>query len=301
MTAINETQAITQPAKKRRQRAHAASVAQPVSRASRTWAGFALVLVIVAFLLPLAWILLSSLDPAAKVSLSVPEELNLANFAAVLNVEQTWLPLANSAILSLGAAVATVVVGALAAYPLSRYQMRFKRSFMYVILFGTCLPVTAMLVPVYSLFVRMNLLDSLPGIALFMAATSLPMAIWMLKNFMDSVPVSLEEAAWVDGASAMGTLRRIVLPLMRPGLVVVFIFVFTQAWGNFFIPFVLLFDPAKQPAAVTIYNFFGSYGSVAYGELAAFSILYSLPVLLLYVVMQKASGSSFALAGAVKG
>lgn len=99
----------------------------------------------------------------------------------------------------------------------------------------------------------------------------------------------------------LDSLWRIVLPLMRPGLVVVFIFVFTQAWGNFFVPFVLIFDPAKQPAAVAIYNFFGTYGAVAYGKLAAFSILYSAPVLVLYAVMQRISGNSFALAGAVKG
>ncbi len=121
---------------------------------------------------------------------------------------------------------------------------------MYSVLFGSCLPITAMMVPVYALFVQLKMLDSQVSVILFMAATSLPMAIWMLKNFMDSVPVSLEEAAWVDGASAMRALWTIVLPLMRPGISVVFIFVFTQAWGNFFVPFVLLFSSEKMPAAV---------------------------------------------------
>jgi len=80
------------------------------------------------------------------------------------------------------------------------------------------------------------------------------------------------------------------------------LFVFTQAWGNFFVPFVLTFASEQQPAAVAIYNFFGTYGAVAYGKLAAFSIPNSVPpVLALHVLSQKASGSSFALAGAVKG
>lgn len=122
----------------------------------------------------------------------------------------------------------------------------------------------------------------------------------MTKNFMDSVPVSLEEAAWVDGAGSMTALRRIVVPLMRQGIAVVFIFVFTQAWGNFFVPFVLLFSPDNQPAAVAIYSFFGTYGTVAYGRLAAFSILYSVPVLVLYLLVQRFSGGSFAMSGAVK-
>ena len=81
----------------------------------------------------------------------------------------------------------------------------------------------------------------------------------------------------MDGASAMTALRRIVLPLMRPGLAVVFIFVFIEAWGNFFVPFVLLYSPENQPAAVAIFDFFGTYGSVAYGQLAAFSTCTPLP------------------------
>ena len=157
------------------------------------------------------------------------------------------------------------------------------------------------MVPVYSLFVSMDLIDSIPGIICFMTATSLPMAVWMLKNFMDSVPVSLEEAAWVDGASALKALRTIVLPLMKPGLLVVFIFIFTATWGNFFVPFILTTDPDIQPAAVAIYQFFGTHGAVVYGKLAAFAVIYSSPALILYAIMQKVSGGSFALAGAVKG
>jgi multiple sugar transport system permease protein len=134
-----------------------------------------------------------------------------------------------------------------------------------------------------------------------MATTTLPMAIWMTKNFMDAVPLEVEEAAWVDGASALVALRTVVLPLMRQGLGVVFIFVFIQAWGNFFVPFILLLSPSKQPAAVSIFSFFGQHGAIAYGELAAFSILYSLPVLLLYTIVSRGSGQAFALSGSVKG
>jgi multiple sugar transport system permease protein len=122
-----------------------------------------------------------------------------------------------------------------------------------------------------------------------------------MKNFMDSVPIVLEEAAWADGASMMTTLTRVVVPLMRPGIAVVFIFVFVQAWGNFFVPFVLLLSPEQQPAAVSIFAFFGQYGSVAYGQLAAFSLAYSVPVLALYVFTSRVLGGGSALAGAVKG
>jgi multiple sugar transport system permease protein len=271
------------------------------SQALKIASNFSLLLLAMAFLLPLAWLVLASFDRGAGVSSIIPSELTLDNYIQILRPEVTLLPLWNSLILSGGTAVLTVVVAVLAAYPLSRYKMRFNKGYLYTILFATSLPITAIMVPVYSLFVRLGQLDSIFAVILFMSASSLPMAIWLTKNFMDGVPVSLEEAAWVDGASSMRALRQIVVPLMRPGLSVVFIFVFIQAWGNFFVPFLLLFSRDKEPAAVTVFRFFGQYGQIAYGELAAFSIIYALPVVMLYMVLAKSLGGSFAMSGAVKG
>jgi multiple sugar transport system permease protein len=268
---------------------------------ARLWASIALAVVGVCFVAPLLWLLLAAVDPQAGYQTQVPSSPSIANFAAVLNPELLFRPLANSFWLSAGTAVVNLLAAVLAAYPLSRYQSRFNKPFMYTVLFGTSLPVTAIMVPVYGLFVQLQLLDSMAATIFFMATTTLPMAIWMTKNFMDSVPVELEEAAWMDGASAMAALRTIVLPLMRQGLGVVFIFVFIQAWGNFFVPFILLLSPDKQPAAVSIFSFFGQHGAIAYGQLAAFSILYSVPVLLLYTLVSRGMGNSFALSGAVKG
>jgi multiple sugar transport system permease protein len=273
----------------------------PSGRALRGVSTTVLVLIGLCFALPLAWLLVASFDPTATLTLRWPSSFTLDNFTAVLTPDLAWLPLWNSVLLSSGCAIITVVVAVLAAYPLSRYHLRINKPYMYGILFGTCLPITAMMVPVYSLFVSLNLIDSMWGTILFLSASSLPMAIWMMKNFMDSVPVVLEEAAWADGASMMTTRWRIVVPLMRPGIAVVFIFVFVGAWGNFFVPFVLLLSPEKLPAAVSIFAFFGKYGAVAYGKLAAFSLVYSVPVLALYVFTSRVLGGGSALAGAVKG
>jgi multiple sugar transport system permease protein len=270
-------------------------------RRARRPADAALLVIGACFALPLLWLVLASLDTKAGHQAKLPHEISLDNFAAVMTPGLLFRPLWNSILLSAGTAAVTLVAAVLAAYPLSRYQSRFNRPFLYTILFATCLPITAIMVPVYGLFVQLELLDSIPATVLFMATTALPMAIWMTKNFMDAVPVSLEEAAWVDGASAMSALRTIVLPLMRQGLGVVFVFVFIQAWGNFFIPFVLLLSEARQPAAVSIFSFFGQHGAVAYGQLAAFSILYSVPVLVLYLIVARGAGSTFALSGAVTG
>ncbi|MCX4723663.1 carbohydrate ABC transporter permease [Streptomyces sp. NPDC090052] len=267
----------------------------------RLAADAALLVVAAAFVLPLAWLVLASFDDGANLRVRVPASPTLDNFSAVLTDEITFTPMLNSLVLCGSATVLTVVCAVLAAYPLSRYRSRFNRPYLLTILFSTCLPITAVMVPVYGLFVQVNLIDTVYGTALFLATSQLPFAIWLMKNFMDGVPKVLEEAAWTDGASMAQTLRRVVLPLMGPGATVVMIYTFIMLWGNFFVPFMLLLSPDQLPASVTIFTLFGNYGSVAYGQLAAFSILYSTPVLVLYILISRRLGGGFALGGAVKG
>ncbi|MEV6766056.1 carbohydrate ABC transporter permease [Streptomyces sp. NPDC051105] len=270
-------------------------------RSRRLAADLGLLVVAAAFVLPLAWVLLSAVDPHADLRVRIPDGFTFANFDAILTPDITYTPLLNSLILCGGATALTVACAALAAYPLSRYRSRLNRPFLLSILFATSLPITAIMVPVYALFVRINLIDTLQGTILFFAASQLPFAIWLMKNFMDGVPKELEEAAWTDGANPFQSLMRIVLPLMGPGLAVVTVFAFVMMWGNFFVPFMLLLSPDQMPASVSINDFFGNRGMVAYGQLAAFSVIYSTPVILLYVLVARRLGGGFALGGAVKG
>lgn len=260
-----------------------------------------LLVVAAAFVLPLAWVILSSLDTEADLKVKVPDGITLDNYDAVLTPEITFTPLLNSLLLCGGGTLLTVVCAALAAYPLSRFKSRLNRPFMLTILFATSLPITAIMVPVYALFVQVDLIDTMQGTIFFFAASQLPFAIWLMKNFMDGVPKELEEAAWTDGASPFQSLLRIVLPLMGPGVAVVTVFSFVMMWGNFFVPFMLLLTPEQMPASVSINDFFGNKGTVVYGQLAAFSIIYSTPVILLYVLVSRRLGGGFALGGAVKG
>ncbi|MEU2587632.1 carbohydrate ABC transporter permease [Streptomyces avermitilis] len=269
--------------------------------AHRLAADAGLLVVAAAFALPLAWVVLSSLDAHAGLEVKVPEGLTLDNFDAVLKPDITFTPLLNSLILCGGATLLTVACAALAAYPLSRFRSRLNRPFLLTILFATSLPITAVMVPVYALFVQVNLIDTLQGTIFFFAASQLPFAIWLMKNFMDGVPKELEEAAWTDGASSFQSLIRVVLPLMGPGVAVVTVFAFVMMWGNFFVPFMLLLTPDQMPASVSINDFFGNRGTVVYGQLAAFSVIYSTPVILLYVLVARRLGGGFALGGAVKG
>ncbi|GAB2952066.1 carbohydrate ABC transporter permease [Streptomyces pseudoechinosporeus] len=271
-------------------------------RANRRYAADAgLLVVAAAFILPLAWVVLSALDPDANLQVKIPDGVTLDNFDAVLEPDITFTPLLNSLVLCGGATLLTVVCAALAAYPLSRFRSRLNRPFLLTILFATSLPITAIMVPVYALFVQVDLIDTMQGTIFFFAASQLPFAIWLMKNFMDGVPKELEEAAWTDGASSFQSLLRIVLPLMGPGVGVVTVFSFVMMWGNFFVPFMLLLSPDQMPASVSINDFFGNRGTVVYGQLAAFSVIYSTPVILLYVLVARRLGGGFALGGAVKG
>jgi len=269
--------------------------------AGRVAIDLAMVAVGAGFVIPLLWLLLAAFDARAGAAVAWPHPWTMANFDAVLTFDTTYRPMINGVILCGGGTLVTVFAAVLAAYPLSRYQFRAKRPFLLTILFATGLPITAIMVPVYGLFVQTNLIDTFTGTILFMATAALPIAIWLTKNFMDGVPIELEQAAWTDGASSMQALRSIVLPLMWPGLSVVTIFTFLGLWGNFFVPFVLISSNDRLPASVSIYSFFGQYGQVVYGQLAAYSMLYSLPAVLLYLVLSRRLGGAFSFSGAVKG
>lgn len=270
-------------------------------RLGRTVVNVLLLAVSLVYVLPLVWMLIAAVSNLNSFRLRLPDTLTLNNFDAVLDVDTTYRPMLNSLLLCGFATLVTVVVSILAAYPLSRYRSRLRRPFLYTILFSTGLPITAVMIPVYSMFVQVELIDSMPGTTLFLAASALPFGIWLMKSFMDGVPLVLEEAARIDGAGSMTVLWRVVLPLMRPGVVVVTIFTFIGMWGNFFVPFILLLSPEKLPASVSVFTFLSAHDQTQYGQLSAFSIIYSLPVVMLYLLLARKLGGGFALGGALKG
>lgn len=253
------------------------------------------------FLLPLLWMLFASVDPGAIQALKMPEKITLDNFKSILSEAAILRSFFIGIGISASQALLVVILCVLAAYPLSRYTLKYKNSFMMTILFMTSLPMTAVIVPVFQLFLYLKFQDSLIAMTLFLTASSLPYGIWMMKNFMDSIPLDLEESAWVDGASIFQGIKKIVAPLMLPGIFTVAIFTFTGSWGNYFVPYILIQSPEKLPASVTIFQFFGNFGMVDYGRLAAFSVMYTLPVVILYTISQNFMSKGFSLGGATKG
>jgi multiple sugar transport system permease protein len=239
------------------------------------------------FLVPLLWPILASINPAATLNVAIPANPSLDNYISIIASGLVIPPFTSSAIMAISTMLLVIILSGLAAYPLSRYQFPFKPQLMYLILFASALPILALVTPLYAMYVSLNLTDTLQGCILFFVASSLPFCIWLMKNFLDSVPVELEEAAWIDGASVLGSFWHVMLPLAAPGIAVVGVWSFLGAWTNFFVPLIILQSQDLLPASVHIYTFFGSYGQVNYGQLAAYAMLYALPAVVLYTVVSR--------------
>lgn len=260
-----------------------------------------LILIGVGFLVPLLWIVLGSFNPAASQSISIPKKFSLKNYSVIISDMSIIQGFIMSFVIAGTQSLLVVIISLLAAYPLSRFGLKKAQTITFGLLFLTAIPMTAVMVPVYQQFIMMGLVDSIFGTILFMTTTGLPYGIWMTKNFLDTVSVELEEAAWIDGCSTFQSVTRIVLPLMKPGIFTVLIYTFVRSWGNFFVPFILLQSSSKLPAAVKIYRFFGDRGEVYFGPLCAYAILYMFPAVLLYSFAQNYMSKGFAMTGAAKG
>jgi multiple sugar transport system permease protein len=251
-----------------------------------------------AFTVPLLWLLFASFDSHSSATLRLPS-LSTVHYRHELTGTQLK-PFYNSLYIAVVSTVIATVLALLAGYALSRRHLPLKRTFMLGVLFMSGLPVTVLLVPTYQLYVRLNWLDSKFYTSLFIAATSLPFAIWLLKNFIDQVPIELEEAAQIDGAGNLQTLLRVVVPLAMPGIVATAMITFIGAWGAFVIPLVLDSNPADTPGSIAIYQFLTANGQVNFGDLAAYSILFAIPVVAIYLVVSRKLSGAFTFAGGIK-
>ena len=249
------------------------------------------------FVLPLIWLLFASVDSRASWGVELPH-LTFANFSHVLGASELH-SLYISFVLASVATVVGTVAGTLAAYAFSRRRVPWGGPILLFVLFLSGVPITVMIVPIFQLFSQEGWLTVLPA-AVFLGVTALPFEIWIIKNFIDAVPIELEEAARIEQAGTMRIIVRIVTPLALPGIGAAAIFCFVNAWGSFLIPLVLISDSTQQPAPITIYSFIGS-SVVHYGDIAAFSILYSAPVVALYLILGRLFRGGFVLGGAVKG
>lgn len=248
------------------------------------------------FVTPLLWFIFAPFNPQASLSVQVPQMPSLDNFREVFSNELAMRGLfQNSVIIGVGTMIGTSLIAALTAYGLSRGSIPGRNILTYVlILFSSVVTGTASMVPIFKLVFDLGLINTHIGVILVLIGGLLPSAIFIMQDFVDSVPRSYEEAAMVSGASPLQIFRDVTFPIMRPGVLVVGIWCLVNAWGAFLIPFILLRDSALLPAAVTFYAFYDQEGGTPQITLvAAYSILYTLPVILLYLLINWRYGFRF--------
>jgi multiple sugar transport system permease protein len=273
---------------------------------------FALTIPLLAFIyFPILWLFSASISTRSEL-LSVPphwipQHPTLKNYLDILlpgasssEISRTMaITLVNSLNVASAVTVICLVVGALAAYALVRISFRYNQPIMMGILGTRMIPEVSLIVPLFILATRLQLIDKPVVLIITYLTFSLPFAIWLLAAFFQTIPVELEDAARIDGCSRIETLFRIIMPISTPGLVSTALFVFLLAWDEFFYALIFTNTLAAKTAPVAISEFVGRYVTDINAMMAG-GMLVALPPVLLAVIFQRFIVSGLS-AGAVKG
>jgi multiple sugar transport system permease protein len=277
---------------------------------SLRWALLALYLVYT--LLPIVWLFLSTIQTQASLLTLppriIPSEVTLRNYVDVFQPaafgensgQSTFLlALRNSVVVSLGTTVVALVFGTLAAYAFARFNIPQKRTLLLIVLGSQLLPAVSLIIPLFRMFKYAELLDTLAALILAYSTFSIPFVVWIMAGYFQSVPIELEEAARIDGATRFQSFFRISLPLAAPGLGATAIFTLLNAWDEFFFALIFSSTYAAKTLPVAIAEFIGRH-SVNWGMLVTGGFIASLPPIILSLVFYRYIVSGLS-AGGLKG
>ncbi|MHC4391947.1 MAG: sugar ABC transporter permease [Planctomycetota bacterium] len=246
-------------------------------------------------LYPVIWVVDLAFRPGASLQpglLPSPGEWSLQNIRAVMSTVDAagnglfWRQLANSVGVALLTTVLALSVSCTAAYALSRYNFPGRERGLRFFFITQMFPGVVSAVPLYILLDRVGLIDNLFGLVLVYGTTAVPFSVFMLKGFFDQIPIDLEEAARVDGASPQSVFFRIVLPLAKPGLAVTALFSFLTAWNEFVLAATFLNTEVQYTLPVVLQQHIGAY-SARWDLFAAGALLVSIPVVALFYALQR--------------
>jgi multiple sugar transport system permease protein len=252
---------------------------------------------------PLIWMLSTSLKPTAEIysgtGALIPTAATLDHFRTVLLQQKILGSMLNSLYVGLFSTVIALLISLPGAYALARYSTRWNNIAMGWILGSQIFPAILVLIPLYTVLRMMYLTDTLVGLTLVYVVWDLPFIIWMLHGYMKTVPVEIEEAAAIDGASRSQIIFRVIAPLLLPAIGASVLFAFVSAWNEFFFALVLLKNPDLMTLQVELARFTGMEGQARTGPLAAASVLATIPSVILFGFLNKWFSSGL-VAGAVK-
>ena len=254
---------------------------------------------VVLTLLPLVWILDIALSPGNALGGSIGGPITGEHFSKIMGSDAFWTWMRNSLIVSLGTTLLGLVVAIPAGYAFSRYKFTGRDVSMFAFLLVQMFPGIIILVPYFLVMKTLGLLNSHLGLILAYCVTALPLCVWMLKGFFDTVPRELEEAALLDGCNQFQVFTKVVLPLSLPAVAVTALFSFLAAWNEFLLALTFNTSNDMYTLPVGLASMISSTGQ-AWGDFAAASLLVSLPVALLFLFFQKFLIEGLS-AGGVKG
>jgi multiple sugar transport system permease protein len=257
-------------------------------------------------LFPIYWALNTSLmsnaNAQSRPAQFFPFPVYLANYKSLFSASDLWpdfsRALLNTVIECVVATVITIIVAVLASYAFARLQFRFKNTIFYVVLATLSLPIYATLIPLYQIMNQFHLVNTYTGVVLVYASGFLPLSMWIMYNYFITIPRELEEAAFIDGATPVAVLLRIMMPLALPGITSAAIITFLLAWAQFIFPLVLTSDNSTQPLTVYMTGLLGRH-TVPFTLMNATGIL-SIVVPAAIVVLLNRYIISGILAGSIK-
>jgi multiple sugar transport system permease protein len=263
-------------------------------------------------LLPIGWLFISTLQTEASLLTLpvriIPSEVTLRNYIDIFKPaafgensgQSTFLlALRNSLIVSMGTTVVSLVFGTLAAYAFARFNIPGKRTLLLVVLGSQLLPAVSIIIPLFRMFRTAGLLDTLASLILAYSTFSLPFVVWIMAGYFQSVPIELEEAARIDGATRLQSFFRVALPLAAPGLAATAIFTLLNAWDEFFFALIFSSTYASKTLPVAIAEFIGRH-NVNWGMLVTGGFIASLPPIVLSLAFYRYIVSGLS-AGGLKG
>jgi multiple sugar transport system permease protein len=263
----------------------------------------ALFALLAAVAFPFYWMVKTSMDTGAGLFTYpprfLPSSYAMEGYRGVFLETPIGRWLWNSFVVSAGSTVLALVAGVSGAYGLSRFRYRGKKALALVVLTTQMMPPLVLIIPIYTIFVGVGLQDTLLGVALGNFAFSLPVVIWMMKGIFDSIPVEIEEAARVDGASWPYILLHVTLPIALPGLAATGIFTFLNGWDEFMFARTIVTSAEKWVGTVGLASFIGVYVT-AWDRILAAATVFTIPPILLFLLVQKYFVAGLG-AGAVKG
>lgn len=254
-------------------------------------------------LFPFLWMVVSSLKELRELYTIpptwIPENPTLSNYATVLfssNIPRYFL---NSVVIALGSTALSLSIAIFASYGFARFRFRGKTAAQSFVLVGQLLPTAAIIVPLFITLRWLDLVNTYLGLILVYMIITLPLSVWMLTSYFRAIPVELEEAAIVDGASRLGVLFRITLPLSLPGIVAVTVYAFVTTWNEFIFALCFATDSSVKTLPIGLAEFTTEFNT-DWGAVMAASMIMTLPVAVLFLSMQRLFIGGL-MAGATKG